>query len=75
MTGLEPVADGKNISDKAIHAAEVLSVVQATKRHLAELLRIEIDMVDRILEEIRSVGLPLKTSLSDDNRIYYWMEK
>ena len=75
MNGLELVVDGKNISDKAIRAAEVLSVVQVTKIHLAELLRIEVGKVDQILQEIRSVGLPLKSSISDDNRVYYWMEK
>ena len=70
MTG-----EGKPISEQAIHASEVLSVVQATKRHLAKLLRIDIDKVDRIIEEIRAIGLPLKTSISEDNRIFYWMEK
>jgi hypothetical protein len=69
------MVDDKNISAKAIYAAEVLSVVQVTKRHLAELLRIEIDKIDPILAEIRSVGLPLRSSISEDNHIYYWMEK
>lgn len=65
----------KQISAKAIYAAKVLSVIQLTKSHLAELLKIDIDYVDHILEELRSSGLPLMSSFSDDNRLFYWMEK
>jgi len=67
--------DDKQISAEAIYAAQVLSVIQLTKRHLAELLKIDIAYVDRILAEIRSNGLPLTSSYSEDDRLYYWMEK
>jgi hypothetical protein len=67
--------DDKRISAEAIYAAQVLSVIQLTKRHLADLLKIDIAYVDRILAEIRSNGLPLMSSYSEDDRLYYWMEK
>ncbi len=65
----------KSISARAIYAGEVLSVFQATKRHLADLLKIDVSKVDQILEELRSMGMPLRSSIAEDNRIYYWMEK
>jgi hypothetical protein len=50
-------------------------VIQLTKRHLADILKIDIAYVDRILAEIRSNGLPLMSSYSEDDRLYFWMEK
>jgi hypothetical protein len=65
---------GKPISPQAVHAAEVLSVIQVTKRHLADLLKVDVDIVDGILEELRSSGMPLMSSFAKDNRLYYWLE-
>lgn len=67
--------DGKSISAEAVYAAQVLSVIQLTKKHLAELLKIDVDHVNLILEELRTSGLPLMSSFSQDNCLYYWMEK
>jgi hypothetical protein len=74
-TGAAMDGDDKRISAQAIYAAQILSVIQLTKRHLAELLKIDIAYVDRILAEIRSNGLPLMSSYSEDDRLYFWMEK
>lgn len=69
--------DGEDrpISTQAIYVAQILSVIQLTKRHLADLLKIEMDIVDGILREIHSKGLPLMSSRSEDDHLYFWMEK
>ena len=67
--------DGKFISEKTVHAIEVLLSVQATHETLAKILKVEVSNIEGILNEIRSFDLPLLSAKADDDRLYYWLEK
>ena len=67
--------DGKFVSGKTVHAIEVLASVQATQETLAKILKVDVADIDRILEEIRSFGLPLLSAKAEDDRMYYWLDE
>ena len=67
--------DGKFISEKTVHAIEVLLSVQATSETLAKILKVDVGNIEAILNEIRSFDLPLLSAKAEDDRLYYWLEK